>query len=206
MTTNYPVSVEVTSPPRFDRIQLLLRFALGIGLGWLGVTAGWLVCALFLVLPVIAAISISSGGGERYPAEVAPRVERALTWLLQLSAYMMLLVDRFPAGEDAPVRISYRYTGRPTTGSALLRLLTSIPSGVVLCFLWFVSGVLFVVSAVTVLFAESVPGSILAFQRGVLRWQARLVAYHASFVEEYPPFAFDTETTSGGTFAASRVS
>jgi hypothetical protein len=205
MTTNYPVSVEVTSPPRFDRVQLLLRFALGIGLGWLGITAGWLVGVLFVVLPLIAAITISSVSGERYTAEIAPRMERALTWLLQLSAYMMLLVDRFPAGEDAPVRIGYRYTGRPTAGSALLRLLTSIPSGVVLCFLWFVSGVLWMVSAVTVLFAESVPGSILAYQRGVLRWNARLVAYHASFVEEYPPFTLDTEA-AGGTLAASRVS
>jgi hypothetical protein len=27
----------------------------------------------------------------------------------------------------------------------------------------------------------------------VLRWETRLVAYHASLVDEYPPFAFDTE-------------
>ena len=29
------------------------------------------------------------------------------------------------------------------------------------------------------------------FQRGITRLAARLVAYHASLVQEYPPFAFD---------------
>ena len=48
----------------------------------------------------------------------------------------------------------------------------------------------------TVLFTERIPPSILAFQRGVLRWNARLVAYHASLVEEYPPFALDTDERS----------
>jgi hypothetical protein len=45
--------------------------------------------------------------------------------------------------------------------------------------------------------------SILSFQRGVLRWQARLVAYHASLVEEYPPFSFETGDGHGATPAAS---
>ena len=94
-----------------------------------------------------------------------------------------------------------RYTGQPTVSSALARLLTSIPSGVVLMFLWCVSSVLWVVAALAVLFGLPMPRSILAFQRGVLRWQARLVAYHASFVVEYPPWSFDTGAPSGEAFA-----
>jgi hypothetical protein len=64
-----------------------------------------------------------------------------------------------------------------------------------------VSSVLWVVAALAVLFGLSMPRSILAFQRGVLRWQARLVAYHASFVVAYPPWSFDTETPSGEALA-----
>jgi hypothetical protein len=45
------------------------------------------------------------------------------------------------------------------------------------------------------------PRSILAFQRGAQRWQARLVACHASFVVDYPPWSFDTETPSADAFA-----
>jgi hypothetical protein len=191
--TAHPVEVEVISPPRFERLQLLLRVALAIVLGWIGITAGWLVCVLFGALPLIAAIVISSGGGERYLGEVAPRLWRVLAWLLQLSAYMLLLVDRFPTGPaDDWVRLQIRFTGKPTVGSALLRFITSIPSGLVLMLLWFVSWVLWVASAVLVLFGSPLPESILGFQRGVLRWNARLVAYHASLVEEYPPFTLDT--------------
>jgi hypothetical protein len=72
----------------------------------------------------------------------------------------------------------------------MLRLILSIPSWFVLALLGIVSSVMFVVGVVTILIDGTVPAGILAFQRGVLRWQARLVAYHASLVDEYPPFSF----------------
>jgi hypothetical protein len=193
---DYPVHVDVASPPRLERIQLLLRVALAVVLGWLGITAGWLVCTMYVLLPVIAAIAISSRGSTGYPTEVGPKLWRVLAWLLQLSAYMMLLVDRFPTGGDYPARPEIRFTGQPTIGSALLRLATSIPSGVVLVLLWCVSTVLWLMAAVLVVVGATVPEPILAYQRGVLRWQARLVAYHASLVDEYPPFSFGPEDGS----------
>jgi len=195
MSSEYPVQIEVTSPPQFDRVQLLLRIAIAMLLGWLGLTAGWLVCLLFGALPVIAAVAISAKR-DAYLAAVAPPIWSVLDWLLRLSAYMLLLVDRFPTDGVPGVVLEIRYTGRPTAGSALARLITSVPSGAVLMLLWCVSGVLWVVAALAVLLGFSMPRSILAFQRGVLRWQARLVAYHASFVAEYPPWSFDTETAS----------
>src|SRR6185436_9940460 len=200
MSSDYPVQIDVTSPPHFDRVQLLLRIGIGILLGWLGLTAGWLVCLLFGALPLIAAVGISSDR-DAYLREVAPPIWSVLDWLLRLSAYMLLLVDRFPTDEARSVVTELRFTGQPTVGSALARLITSIPSGVVLMLLWCVSSVLWVVAALAVLFRLAMPRSILAFQCGVLRWQARLVAYHASFVAEYPPWSFDTETPSGQALA-----
>ena len=198
----YPVQLDVTSPPRFDRIQLLLRLALAIALGSIGITAGWIMCLLFLTLPVVAAIAVSTRGARAYIDDLGPQLWRAIGWLLTLSAYMLLLVDRFPLGESSDVHLELRLTGQPTTGSAMLRLITSIPSGFVLGLFGIVSSVMFVVGAVTILVGNTVPASILAFQRGVLRWQARLVAYHASLVDEYPPFTFDTGNDHS-TFAAS---
>jgi hypothetical protein len=200
MSSDYPVQVDVTSPPHFDRVQLLLRIGIGILLGWLGLTAGWLVCLLFLALPLIAAVAVSSER-DAYLKEVAPKIGSVLDWLLRWSAYMLLLVDRFPTDESRGVVTEIRYTGQPTVGSALSRLVTSIPSGIVLMLLWCVSSLLWVVAALTVLLGLSMPRSILAFQRGVLRWQARLVAYHASFVVEYPPWSFNTETHAGDALA-----
>jgi uncharacterized protein DUF4389 len=200
MSSAYPVQIDVMSPPHFDRMQLLLRIAIAILLGWLGLTAGWLACLLFGALPLIAAVAISSRRAA-YLQEVAPQIWSVLDWLLQLSAYMLLLVDRFPADGARGVVIEIRYTGQPTAGSALARLITSVPSGLVLMVLWCVSSVLWVVAALAVLLGLSMPRSILAFQRGVLRWQARLLAYHASFVVEYPPWSFDTEIPSGEALA-----
>lgn len=198
----YPVQLDVTSPLRFDRIQLALRLVLALVLGWLGVTGGWLTCVLFLALPVIAAIAVSSRGARRYVDEVAPPLWRALSWLLAFSAYMLLLVDRFPTGEPTGVRISVELDGRPTVGSALLRLITSIPSAFVLGILGIVSWLLIVVGVVTILIERTVPSGVLAFQRGVLRWQARLLAYHASLVDEYPPFSFEEAQPRPGDHAS----
>ena len=187
----YPVQLDVTSPPRFDRIQLALRLVIAIALGWVGATAGWLWCLLFFALPVIASVAISTRDPKYYVDEVGPTLWRALGWLLAFSAYMLLLTDRFPTGESADVHIEIQLDGHPTTGSALLRLILSIPSGAVLAILGIASSVLVVVSAVMILVERQIPAGIFAFQRGVLRWQARLLAYHASLVDEYPPFSFD---------------
>lgn len=172
-------------------------------LGWIGITAGWLVCVLYGSLPVIAAIAVSSLGGEGYATTVGPKLWRVVVWLLQFWAYMALLTDRFPTGDDDPVRIEIQFTGKPTIGATLTRLATSIPSGLVLTLLWCVSSVLWSIAAIVVLLNGSMPEVILAFQRGVLRWQSRLVAYHASLVEDYPPFSFETGDGRDATIAAS---
>jgi hypothetical protein len=43
-----------------------------------------------------------------------------------------------------------------------------------------------------VLVQENYADGLYDFQRGVLRWEARLLAYHSSLIEQYPPFALDT--------------
>ena len=194
----YPVQVEAASPLRFDRVQLALRLVIAIALGWVGISAGWLGCALFLALPVVAAVAISTRGAQAYLDDTGPKVWRVVSWLLAFSAYMLLLTDRFPAGEPTGVQIQIRPEGRPTTSSALIRLITSLPSGLVLALLGFVSSVLFVIGAVTILIGQHVPDWILGFQRGMLRWQARLAAYHASLVDEYPPFSFEADPAQPG--------
>ena len=192
MSTTYPVNVEIESPPRFDRTLVLLRILLAIVLAWIGITSGWVACALFAGLPLLAAISIARNGAGRYLNEDGPRIWRGLTWLLQLSAFMILLTDTLPSTTHQPVRFELRTTGNPTVGSALLRFITSIPSGIVMCLLGFVAGFLLVIALMFALISAHVPHMLLAYLRGMLRWQTRLVAYHASLVDEYPPFSFDT--------------
>lgn len=183
----YPVQLDVTSPPRFQRIHLLLRLLIVIALGWLGITAGRVTWLLYLVLPVYAAIVVSSKGDEHYLRQTASRLWRPLTWLLSFSAYMLMITDEIPI--DSPrVRTELRPTGTPSISSALGRLVLSIPSAIALFFVGFVSFLLCVIAFFAILFTERVPASILRFQKGYVRWEARLLAYHASLVEQYPPF------------------
>ena len=102
---------------------------------------------------------------------------------------MSFLGDRFPTGGDALVRFEVRPAGTPTVPSALWRLLASLPEALVLAILACGSGIIAFLSVLSVLFAEKVPPSFLSYQRGVLRWTARLFAYHASLVEPMPPFS-----------------
>ncbi|HEY5923531.1 MAG TPA: DUF4389 domain-containing protein [Kofleriaceae bacterium] len=189
----YPVQLDVSSPPIFDRMQLLVRLAIGVALGWLGVTLGWLWCLLFFALPVVAASVVSARGADYYEQNTAPRLWSALTWLLAFSAYMLFVIDRVPI-DDHRVHTELRMTGRPSVGTSLARLVMSIPSAVALCFIGLVSCVLWVIALFSILLFRTVPASILDFQKGYLRWQARLAAFHASFIEEYPPFSFAART------------
>jgi hypothetical protein len=187
--TDHPVHVEVESPVRFDRDQVVLRVVIALALGWLGITYGFVVGLLYVALPVIAAVAATPR--DRFVSDVEPRLWRVLRWMLQLCAYMMLVVDRFPVGADADTRVTIRFGGSVTPRTALARLVSSIPSAIVLAVLWCVSSLVWIISAVNILVDRRVPDWALAFQRGVLRWNARLVAYHASFIDEYPPFVLD---------------
>lgn len=194
-THDHPVQLDVQSPAHFDRVQLVLRLVLVILLAWVGLSTGWVGFALYLLLPAATAIAVSSEGRDAYRQDFVPPLWRVLRWLFELSAYMMLITDRFPTADGELVHADLRITGQPTIGSALGRLVTSIPNALVLAVLGIGSGILTVFAVIVVLAAAPMPGWILAYQRGVLRWQARLAAYHASLVEEYPPFVLETDGT-----------
>jgi hypothetical protein len=77
-------------------------------------------------------------------------------------------------------------------GAALARIVTGLPSALVLGVLSVGSWVVWLVSAAVILFTEQYPETLYDFQCGVLRWQARLLGYLASLTLAYPPFSFDT--------------
>ena len=187
---SYPVQLVVAPPRQYERIQVVLRLMIAIALGWIGITAGRLLFLLYLVLPVLAAISLLTRGAGWYQAQAAPRLWRVISWLLAFDAYMLLVTDRFPVELDGDVHVTMQIVARPSTQSALLRLLTSIPSALALLLLGILSGLFALCALITILIDRSVPAWILSFQEGFLRWQARLDAYHASLVDEYPPFSF----------------
>ena len=190
----YPVTFDVDRPEKFERPQVFLRILVAVILSILAGAIGWIFGLVYLVLPVVAAIFVSQKGGEKYLAEDGPRVTGWLRWIVAFYAYLGILTDRFPTEKpEEIVRFEVQTGGTPTVGSALLRLIYSIPSAIVLSVLSIVSAVIWLIAAVMVLIQENYPEGLYDFQRGILRWEARLLGYHASLVEQYPPFALDTD-------------
>ena len=183
-----PVSLDVERPPVLERAHVLLRVGLLVVVGWIGHPLG----LLWLGLPVVSAILVSQKGGKRYLDEDGPVVTRVLGWILAVTAYVALLTDRLPGRGEQPVRFRVERSGAPTVGSALLRILYAIPSLIVLAILTFVGAIVWVIAAVLVLVGETYPDSLWRFLLGIVRWEACLVAYLASLVDRYPPFALDT--------------
>ena len=193
MAEPYPIVFDVARPERFERVHVVLRIAILILLSLLGGAFGWLLGLIYVALPIVAALFVSSKGPDRFLAEDAPRLTGWLRWLMAFYAYLSLLTDRFPLERPGDiVRFEVRPAGSPTVGSALLRLIYSIPSAIVLGLLGIISGFVWLIGAILVLINQDYPAGMYGFQRGILRWLARLLGYHASLVDHYPPFSIDT--------------
>jgi hypothetical protein len=196
MATDYPASFDITRPEKFERPHLALRIVVVIILSVIGAT-GWILGLVYLLFPALAAIFVSQKGPEKFLEEDGPRMTGWLRWVLALYAYLGLLTDRFPSEKpEEIVRFEVQTGGSPTVGSALLRLIYSIPSAFVLGLLGIVAGIVWIIAAIMVLVQENYPDGLYDFLRGVMRWEARLLAYHSSLVEQYPPFALDTGAES----------
>lgn len=188
----FPVTFDVERPPVFRRAHVFLRVALLIVVGWIGHPFG----LLWLGVPVVAAILVAQKGGRRYVEEDGATVTRVLGWILAVLAYLALLTDSLPGGGEQPARFQVDRAGSPTVGSALLRILSAIPSVIVLAILGFVGAIVWVIAVVFVLVGESYPEGMWRFQLGLVRWEACLLAYLASLVDRYPPFALQTGAVS----------
>ena len=192
----YPVFFAARRPEKFERAALLWRVGILLVLSIAGVSMGAVFGVLYLALPVVAALALSQKGSTRFLSEDAPRFARALRWVMGAYAYMLLLTDRFP-NENDDIQFAVEpgawpaASPGPSVGSALLRMIYSLPHAFVLGLLAMVSWILWLVAALLIVVTGTYPEPIHGFQCGVLRWQARLFAYHTSLVEHYPPFAFD---------------
>jgi hypothetical protein len=187
----YPVTFDVVRPAKMVRVHVVLRVLIVVVASSVTGNFGGLGL-VYLFFPVAAAILVSQKGGARYLAEDGERVTRWVAFVVGVLAYIAMLTDELPGGGRTPVRVEIQRSGTPTAGSALLRILYAIPSALVLALIGIASWVVWIIAAISVLISESYPEGLWRFQRGVVRWEARLLGYIASLVEPYPPFSFDT--------------
>ena len=184
---HYPVTADVDRPPVFDRRHVFLRIALLVLIGWLVHPAG----LLWIGLPVVAALLVAQKGGRRYVDEDGPAVARALNLIVDLTAYIALVTDELPSRDARVVRFTVEPEGTPTTSSAVLRVVYAIPNVIVLALLAWVGAIVWTIAMVLVFLTGSYPESWWPFLRGIVAWDARLMAYLPSLVDRYPPFSLE---------------
>jgi hypothetical protein len=181
----HPVRLQVEPPPVMDRIHVAIRLVLLIALGAIGVSS--LYWVLYLALPAVAALLLSSKGAERYLAEDAPGMVRLLRWLAGAYAYLWLLTDEFPTSASrASVELAVEPGGTPTAASALWRLISSLPALILLAVLSVLAGLVWLIGAIFILARRRLPRVLGNFLSSTLQLQFRLVAYHLSLVDRYP--------------------
>jgi len=182
------LEIDLPGPATMSRAHLLLRLLIAIALGGLANAVGWPGGVLYFALPAVVAVLIAQHGAPRFFERDAPVVTRVLSWVMGFHAYMGLLTDHFPlAAADEPVRYEGVPEGTPTVGSAVLRVVMTIPAVIVLWLLSIASCIVWVLAAIAILAVQHYPRSWFDFQCGVLRFAARVFAYHGSLVSTYPP-------------------
>lgn len=185
MTTRRDVFFELDRPPSFSREHLVLRVGVMIAIGWTIHPLG----VLWFGLPAIAAFLISRRGGRAYIDDDGPRVVRSLEWIIGLTAYVALLTDELPRSREPAVRVVIDRSGSPTIESALLRIVYAIPSIVAFSILTAVASIAWATAAVCIVVGGRYPVWVWELLRGIVGWEARLLAYLACMVEGYPPFS-----------------
>jgi Domain of unknown function (DUF4389) len=183
--TIHPVQFRVEPLATRERIHVAVRLVVLMALG----AAGWssVYWVLFLALPLLVAIRLSQKGGSAYLAEAGPGTIRVLRWFASAYAYLWLLTDVPPSSEaGGPVELKVDSGGLPTAGTAVLRIVTTLPAMVLWILLSVVAGFFWVVGAVIVLWTRRLPVALADFLAMTLRFQFRLVAYHLSLVAQYP--------------------
>jgi hypothetical protein len=191
----YPATFDVQPPQQFDKAQVFLRILILIVLAVIQV--GWIVFSgAYLILPVVAAVVISQKGPAKYLEDAEAGPIKWLRYLMMFYSYMALATDKLATeSPEQAIQLHVRTTGTPSVGSALVRIILGIPHAFVLGLVGIAFAVVWIIAAISILINGTAPDWATSFICGYLRWNARVLAYMASLVDEYPPFSFSNGET-----------
>jgi len=108
-------------------------------------------------------------------------------------AYIVLMDDHYPATDQPQaVHLDYVYPDAERDLNRWLPLVKwflAIPHYIVLAVLWIAGVVVVFIAWIVILFTGRYPRGLFDFVQGIIRWDARVVAYAFLLVtDQYPPF------------------
>jgi len=186
---DYPVFVDVRGVANADRGQLALRVLTCLALGVFHQSLGGLFVGLYVLVPAVVGVMISRHSAGGLSELDRGRLLGVLEWTLALYAYLLFVTDRFPLeAEHRPLRLTVQTNSQPDLGSALFRLLNSLPYALLLLLFGVLASLAALWTAISVLIFRELPHGATKFLRGYVERLARFFVYHASLVEAYPPW------------------
>ena len=133
----------------------------------------------------------------RYPRGVFNYVVGLERWSWRVTAYAMLMTDRYPpfSLEDDPTYPARFDVPYPEDGIAnwrpLVQWLLAIPYLFVAGILAYVAGAVAIVGAFVILFTGKLPEGMFKLILIPFRWQFRGNSYALFLVDRYPPFEWE---------------
>jgi len=198
----YPVVFDAAYPERLSRLSTAFRLLLFIPIAVFGavllggqfgqqeVTRRGFVFVLGTAGSVAVASWLAILVRGRIPRWLFDFQVALYRWANRAFGYFLLLTDRYPSFEgDWVINYDVRYPERLARWKLLFwKVITAIPHGIILAFLWLGAAIVTVIAWFFILFAGRYPRGLYEYVAGVLRWNARVGAYVLSLTDEYPPF------------------
>jgi len=186
----YPIRVEVDYQEEHDRLSTALRYFFLIP----AFVVLYFVQIAAAVVTLIAWFAILFTGA--FPQGMHAFVGRALRWQTRVTAYAMLLTDKYPpfSGDDDPaypIRVAVDYQEQHDRLKTFFRYFLALPAIIVAGLVGVVANLVVVGAWFVIVFTGKFPKGMHDFVGKALRWQTRVNAYGMLLTDVYPPFNGD---------------
>jgi hypothetical protein len=184
---DYPIRLDIDEPGERNRLSVFFRWLLVIP-HWIALT--FVGIAGFFAIVVAWFATLFTG---RWPHGLFEFELGIMRWSARVSAYMLLLTDRYPPfslaeDPDYPARLAVDYPEQIAQWRPLVNWILIIPyayaAGALLYAAYFVS----IGGWFAILFTGRYPEGMFEFTAISLRWTMRQNGYQLWMTERYPPF------------------
>ncbi len=185
----YPAGIELTYPSELNRWLPLVKWLLAIP--HYIVLAFVAIGAFFVSIYAFFAVLFTG----HYPRGAFDYMVGTLRWLYRVAAYVHLMTDAYPPftlqdDPSYPVRVNVDYPEHVERWRPLVQWLLVWPYLVIAGVLYWLTGLLTIVTFFTVLFTKQIPRGVFELMTPGLRWMVRGNAYAYFTTRQYPPFSW----------------